>query len=191
MSLTDTEASEVFEHLSNLAREADLGWVVDQVEAQIALGKTATRKVSSRELSRRLGRPGQLLLDDDDVYETNQPERRRSVDYDEMDRPTKRRPPSAEFTFVEQYTEHEQLGILLDAIDLAVPVVTTIATRIFTSLSKFSDSDNVAIGFEPERESKRPIYLSNEELERPVTAADRLRALITEIRGELRNATAR
>ena len=48
MALSDSELQTAYEALSEATRECQLGWVLEQVEERIALGKTTIKKFSAR-----------------------------------------------------------------------------------------------------------------------------------------------
>jgi hypothetical protein len=161
MSLTDKEADLAFSSLTGALREAGFDWVTNQVEEKLAFGKVHARKLSAHEV------PEPTL-----TFASDQESKRRSA--------SKR---TAVFAVSERFTPQERLGILLDGIDLAVPVVSEVAADVFTNLHEFGIEG--VVEFAPEADVSAEFTLTAISIHQRISAATRLRELLNELRGEL------
>jgi hypothetical protein len=165
MSLTDEEANSAFALLSEAMREFGYSWVVNQVEEKLAFGKVQARKIQAREY----------------------PEP--TVSFAVVDQPTRlvaSKPTSAVFAVSERFSPQERLGVLLDGIDLAIPVVGEVAEEALANMQEFGSAS--AIAFAPEAEITEEFTLRIDEVRSRRAAGLSLRELVSELRRELDNA---
>lgn len=163
--MTSDEAEEAFRSLSAAMREHGFDWVANQVEEKLALGKVRPKQIGSR--------------DSDDP--SNDGLAVRSVE-----RPGKMSAGSALFAVSEEYTPQERLGVLLDAIELAIPVVNEVAIEALTNLAEFGTDS--AVEFEPEADVSEAFALDVATIRARHGANTQLRALLGELRQEISNA---
>ena len=157
MNLTDSEAQDLYSRLIGILRGEQLDWVVTQVEEQIALGKIHTKRLKSKKV-----RPAHRALWADEEYVIEQS-----------------RKPAA-FTVSEAFTPQEQLLLLLDGLEQAVPVLREIVDQTFDNFAQFGTEPHFL--FQPEGEVKQVFRLDQPEVRARTDAAVRLRDLIDELR---------
>jgi hypothetical protein len=164
MSLTDDEANSAFKILSDAMQQVGFNWVINQVEEKLALGKVQAKKIQAREY----------------------PEPTVSLALADQPMRLATKPTSAVFAVSERFSPQERLGVLLDGIDLAVPVVGEVAEQVFKNLESFGNSASVE--FAPEADITEEFTLSVEDvLERSASRAH-LRALVDELRRAMSDA---
>lgn len=155
MTLTTHETDEAYSFLARIAKEQNLGWVVEQAESQIALGRIRTGKVRAKEVPLR-GTPA-----------------------DEAERMSKGRP--AKFTLSDEYTPHDRLGILVEALEHAVCGV----WRTAYAVSNFM-KDNVpnlsGVKFVAEETSKESFALGDREIHARKQPVEHFGALLRELK---------
>jgi hypothetical protein len=133
MSLNPNEAQMVYGFLVNKAKEYKLGWVVDDVERQISLGKEVPKKFQT-EISNYLP---------DDLYSK------------------KRKGKTESFIVGEPYSEKEKLYILIDAIEATTCGLSRAVLQTIEFLkSKLKDLDSLE--FIPDIEHGRGLLISKE-----------------------------
>jgi hypothetical protein len=165
MPLTDEEADSAFELLSSAMREFGYVWVTNQVEEKLAFGKVQAKKIQAREY----------------------PEPTVSFAFvDQPRHPIPSKPTSAVFAVSEPFSPQERLGVLLDGIDLAIPVVGEVAAEALANLGTFGSASEVE--FAPEAEVTEEFRLSTDEVSARRSAGSTLRGLVDELRRELGNA---
>jgi hypothetical protein len=150
MPINDTEARRLFETLADQLRERGAGTVVDQVIDELAQGKQIVYKtVPSRKGERQLQR-----AEGDEV---------------QLGRGARR-----QYSETLEYSPHERLELLLEAIDRAI----FDTARIDNELVKQFGS----IRFIPEQEAERVRSFEPGALQAQTVAIERLRVLITDFR---------
>jgi hypothetical protein len=159
MALTEAEALRAFRFLANYLREAELGWVINQVEEKLALGKVQTKKLPARKTP--------------DYFEG-------FFAVEEVTTTSPRKGPAPLFAVAEEYSPHERLDVLLDSIVMAVPVVTMVAEKTFENLSGFGVDQKLE--FIPEAEVTEPYTLEISAVRARAEVNARLLALINELR---------
>lgn len=138
MALTFTEVEAAYSVLSQAAKQHGLDWVVMQAESQIALGRIRTSKVRAKEVSLR----GSTEVE---------------VKWVSKGRPAK-------FTVSDEYTAHEKLQILVEALQYAVSGVWQTASEVSTFMSK--NIPNLSgVKFLPEGISKETFALEWHEID--------------------------
>lgn len=155
MALNSDEAAEAFGFLATALREAELGWVVTQVEEKLALGKVETKKL------RASGTPARSVM---------------SVRVE----PNSKQSAADVFAVAEQYSVQERLDVLLESIVLAVPAVTEVVTKTFDNLAEFGLA--ARLEFAPEAEVTVGFSLEAETIHARREANARLVSLIDELR---------
>jgi hypothetical protein len=155
MGLTVEEVHDAYSVLVRAAKHHGLDWVVTQVESQIALGRIRTGKVRAKEVPLR-GTPEE-----------------------EIERMSKGRP--AKFTVSDEYSAHEKLKILIEALQQAVCGV----WRTASAVSGFM-SDNIpnlsAVKFLPDGISKEPFSLEARDIHVRKQSVETFEALIQELK---------
>src|SRR5690348_12886672 len=96
MSLSDAEAASAYGAIVQRLQELQFGWVVEQVESTIALGKPVRRRLEAHEI----------------------PETARSLVSSES--PGKRRGAQPMFVVADEFSSVERLEILVNAVRAAV-----------------------------------------------------------------------
>lgn len=94
--------------------------------------------------------------------------------------PTERK-HSALFVVAEQYSEHERLDELIEAVMLAVVRLRTVAAAALQGMARVGASQSFV--FEPEAKVRGSYALSAEALDAGQDASSRLEALLNELRG--------
>jgi hypothetical protein len=162
MAITNEESQAAYETLATLTREANLLWVVSQVEDKVSVGKVSLKKVSAR------GYPA--------LYRTWPGEEGQS-----------RRPPSALFVASEEYSPRERLRVLAEALMAAVPAVHDVASTSLNTLKSIGDVDGLR--FVPEAAVKESFEIDSSILERAGESIARLRTLLEELLQEIADGT--
>jgi len=165
MALSDEEADSAFRFLSNAMREAGLGWVINQVEEQLAVGKVTARKLEARQ--RR--EPTTLFAFADEPVRQLGPKGN-----------------AAMFAVSEEFTPLERLNVLLDGIDLAITVAGEVAAGAFANLAEFGIDS--AVSFAPEADVSEEFSLSTESISEHTSQAHQLQMLLDELRREASSA---
>ncbi len=155
MTLTFTEVEAAYSALSQAANQHGLDWVVKQTESQIALGKIRTSKVRAKEITLRGSTEA------------------------EVKRVSKGRP--AKFTVSDEYTAHEKLQILVEALQHAVSGVWQTASEVSTFISE-SIPNLSSVKFLPEGISKEPFALERHEIDTRRQSVEQFDALIQELK---------
>ena len=164
MALTEDELRAAYSTLSAATQECGLGWVVQQVEERIAVGKTTIEKVAAR---------------------VPDPVSARAPELVEGDR--KRRGAPASFVTSEAYSSTESLALLVDALLVAVPTVHQVARHTLSGLREFGPIDSMV--FAPDVPSSRPYEMRSEELETRSRSVLRVEKLLNELQVELKDAS--
>jgi hypothetical protein len=127
MPLSDQEALQAFEQLRAALMEVGLAWILDQVDAQLALGKLTPRDLSK----------GDLMA---------VPEGVPTVSYAEL------RAFAKPGTYVasEEYTSQERIAILIEAIREATSGVVQVGVATGTTIATFTGRGNTDIQFAPD-----------------------------------------
>ena len=155
MALSESEARGAYSALSQAAKQHGLDWVVTQAESQIALGRIRTSKVNAKEVPLR------------------------SSTTAEIERVSKGR--RAKFTVSDEYTVHEKLQILVEALQHAVSGVWEIASEVSTFMSK--NIPNLSgVNFLPEGVSKEPFSLERHEIDNRRESVKNFNAFIQELK---------
>ena len=152
-NLTDHEARDLLSEISDALRSAGLGWILEQVDQEIATGRVITKSLS-------------VPVDDFLEYEAS-PRRGRGEPS-----PGRR----ARFTSNEPYTPKEELSVLVRAVEQAVVVPIQMQNEIFVT-EKAS-----AVEFVSEVPDRLEHSFTPEELERLNLSATRLMAACRDLR---------
>jgi hypothetical protein len=138
-------------------RSADLGWVLEQVSARIAVGKIALTRLSRTELRR---------LAPDDWLGAEVPGGQRRAGH-------------ATFVTSEEYTPQERLTILVDALRSATIGAVDVAVEAVRSVTERLGGSEVA--FASDAPSADPVVLSLSQLRERKQLADKLGRLLDEL----------
>lgn len=163
MPLSEAEQDAAYSSLAEAARACRLGWVLEQVEERIAVGKTAIKKISAKDA--QSGR--------DDVVAA-------------MVETRKKAGAPANFVASEAYSSKERLLLLVDALLLAVPAAYRVAQYTLTGMREFGSIDSML--FAPDVLSGEPHEIGSENLEKHRKAIMQLEELLNELKRELQNA---
>jgi hypothetical protein len=162
IDLTDEESMQAYDALLDRLRELQLGWVIQQVEAAIALGKPEPRRLRKEEV----GEPVWRLVS--------------------PDASGKRRGTPAVFIVAAEYTVQERLSLLIEAIRASVIEPVTFAADI---LAFFPESlSESGIQFIPELESVEGFAIDRAVVQSREGAAARLAGLLDELTSSESNA---
>lgn len=164
MPLSEEEQDAAYSSLVESARACGLGWVLEQVEERIAVGKTTIKKISAR----------YARTDSTDVSEAMTETRQKAG-------------APANFVASEAYSSEERLSLLVDALLLAVPTAHQVAQSTLTGVRKFGRVKSML--FVPDVPSGEPREISSEDLERHEPAVMRVKELLQELQAELRHAS--
>lgn len=124
--LNESEASAAYDSLRQILREYDLQWVMEQVEAAIALGKPERRRLSKDDLS-------------EGAWQWVSP------------KPSRSRGPAPVFVVAEEYTTSERLVLLVEAIRAAVVQPGEFAAAVLDMLPESLSGEGISL--QPELES--------------------------------------
>ena len=160
MPLTEQEQDSAYSSLAEAARACRLGWVLEQVEERISVGKTTVKKISARDA------------------------RTDSIDVSEAMTETRQKAGApANFVASEAYSSKERLSLLVDALLLAVPTAHQVAQFTLTGMRKFDRVNSMV--FVPDVPSGEPRVIDSEGLERHERAVMRVKELLQELKAEL------
>jgi hypothetical protein len=151
---TELSFKEAFERLVTILNEKNLGWIVAQVEEQIRVGIPVPRRVKELRLTRRSAELQVLFRRDDEMEPGRAVEFRTTIDY----------------------TDAEQLRLLLSAIHYAIVSTASmgrVVTRRFPGLVFLSEQDD------------HRFAVSELEQEERLRAVDQLQHAIVELIAEL------
>ncbi|MBE0645583.1 MAG: hypothetical protein IH600_15995 [Bacteroidetes bacterium] len=155
MALTHDEIDVVYSTLIELAIANDLGWVVEQIESQIALGRIRTGKIRTK------AAPLRGMLD----IETEQMP---------MGRP-------AMFTLSDEYSQQERLQILIQGLENAVCGVWETAHAVYNFFKENTPNLSV-VSFEREGTEEGAFRLEDRTLDEKRRAVLHFQALIVELK---------
>ena len=164
MPLSEEEQDAAYSSLAEAARACRLGWVLEQVEERIAVGKTTIEKISAK----------YAQSDRTDVSEAMVETRRKAG-------------APANFVASEAYSSEERLSLLVDALLLAVPTAHQVAQYTLTQMREFGPIDSML--FAPDVLSGEPHEIGSEDLEKHKSAVTLVEELLNELKGELQNAS--
>lgn len=134
MPMADNEARLAYLALADAARECRLGWVLEQVEEAISMGKTRVEKLPA------------------DRYRQPDVEMTRVL----IESPPETRGAPAAFVAAEQYTSRESLELLIDALLFAVPTAHQVAESTLGGIAEFGPIDSVVLAADmPNREVRK------------------------------------
>ncbi|HET7233845.1 MAG TPA: hypothetical protein VFJ16_27790 [Longimicrobium sp.] len=162
MAITTAEATSLYNALIDEMKRHGLGWIVAQVEEQIAVGKLATEKLPVTET--------ELYVPGEDLFDVP------------ISRPVKRR-ASATFVVSRPYTEEEKLLLLVQAMRIGVAEVNSIALDVADFIA--NELDGATLEFQPETESDEVLIVERESARRAASEGNRLVRLLDELEGEL------
>ena len=164
MPLSEEEQEAAYSSLAEAARACRLGWVLEQVEERIAVGKTTIKKISAKEAQ-------------SDV-----------VDASETVAETRRRAGApANFVASEAYSSEERLKLLVDALLIAVPTAHRVADYTLTEIRKFGPVDSIL--FASDVLSSEPREVAPKNLAKHKRAVMRVEELLKELKTELQDAS--
>ena len=162
MALTDDEANFAYSALSEAARECRLGWVLEQVEETIALGKTTVKKLPAR------GYPESMLGEPSVFVEGPHQEKRGAPRI---------------FVAGEQYSFTESLELLIDALLLAVPTAHQVAQKALSGVADFGVVESMVFAADmPNREVRE---VREEQLASSSSQVAVVAKLLNELKAEL------
>ena len=164
MPLSEEEQDAAYSSLAEAARACSLGWVLEQVEETIAVGKTTIKKISARDAK----------FDRVDVSEAMAETRQKAG-------------TPANFVASEAYSSEERLSLLVDALLLAVPTAHRVAQSTLTGMREFGPIDSML--FAPDVLSGEPREIGLEDLAKHRRAVMLVEELLKELKGELQNAS--
>ena len=164
MPLLEAEQDAAYSSLVEAARECGLGWVLEQVEERIAVGKTKIKKISAKDAQSD------------------------SVDASEVVAETRRKTGApANFVASEAYSSEERLVLLVDALLLAVPTAHQVAEYTLAGLRRFGPVNSVL--FAADVLSGEPRSVAPEDLAKHKRAVMHVEQLLKELKLELQNAS--
>ena len=163
MALSDTELQTAYTALTEATRECQLGWVLEQVEERIALGKTTIKKLPARTY------PEFALTDLSELEERHRD----------------KGGASATFVVSEAYSPTERLDLLIDALLIAVPTAHHVAQQTLTSVREFGRVDSML--FAPEVLSRQPYEIRTEDLDPRSPSVSLVENLLNELKAELQD----
>lgn len=164
MPLSEEEQDTAYSRLAEAARACGLGWVLEQVEERIAVGKTTIKKISAKDAQ----------SDRDDVSAATAETRKKAG-------------ARANFVASEAYSSEEKLLLLVDALLFAVPTAHQVARYTLTGMREFGRIDSLL--FAPDVLSGEPREIGSEDLEKHRRAIMQVEELLNELKGELQNAS--
>jgi hypothetical protein len=160
MAIGEQEARSAYEALTVSAREANLLWVLTQVEEELSVGKVSLKKVSVRDYPA--------------VYD--------AWARGEEARPG-RRPSSAMFVASAEYSAQERLRVLVEALLAAVPAVHEMADASIGTLRHLGEM--ASLRFVPEAGIKEAFEVETGALDQRRPAVQQLRRLLQELLQEV------
>ena len=164
MPLSEEEQEAAYSSLAEAARACRLGWVLEQVEERIAVGKTTIKKILAKEAQSDFVDAAEAVVE------------------------TRRRAGApAKFVASEAYTSEERLTLLVDALLLAVPTAHQVAEYTLTEIRKFGPVNSIM--FASDLLSGEPREVSPEVLAKHKRAVMRVEELLKELKLELQNAS--
>ena len=164
MPLSEEEQNAAYSSLAEAAHACRLGWVLEQVEERIAVGKTAIKKISAKDAQSGRG-----------------------DDFAARVETSKKAGAPANFVASEAYSSEERLLLLVDALLLAVPTAHQVAQYTLTGMREFGSIDSML--FAPDVLSGEPHEISSENLRKHRRAIMQVEELLNELKGELQNAS--
>lgn len=162
MPLSETELERVYSTLAEAARECGLGWVLEQVEKRIAVGKTRIEKIPVKY--------AEALA----VIPSESKEEYRS-----------KRGAPANFVASEPYSPAESAELLVEALLLAVPTAHRVAQHTLAGIGEFGPIKSVL--FAPDVPSSQPHEIHPDDLEKRTKLVTRVEELLKELQLELQD----
>lgn len=164
MAIGEQEARGAYEFLAAAVRDAGLQWVLTQVDEELSVGKVSLKKVSVRDYPTLY-----------DAWALGEEGRRG------------RRPSSAMFVASAEYSAHERLQVLVEALLAAVPAVHEMADASIGTLKHLGEMS--ALRFVPEAGMKESFEIETVTLGQRRTAVRQLRNLLEELLQEVADGT--
>lgn len=162
MSLEPDEALEAYDTLSAVLQKVKLGWLVSDVERQIALGKPARKKIEFPVVERHL-----------DLEPPSE--------HDGKSKPKKSK--SVVVVVAEEYSPNEQLMLLIDAFESVSVGFSKAVLKTMSFMDKKLGNFS-ALEFSEDRKGAEPRRLTKD-FKAKKKQIDKLAALVGEIKGAL------
>lgn len=163
--MNNNEIEEVYNQLARYMKQNELGWILAQVEEEIALGHVFTEKISVA--------PDESFFYYDDTRNLEKLKKNKLNS-------------KANFVISKPYSEKEKLELLIDSVEIGIVNLVEVTHSLFETISE--DTNGTEIKFEPEADIKESFDLTHGFITNSKEKSEKLLTLLNELRGELKNA---
>jgi hypothetical protein len=160
--MTEEQCAEAYDILANLLRRLDLAWVMDQVDADVRVGKLIEKSI--REISAR-HTAGSIAFE---LVEAPEPQRRGR---------------SGSIRQRVEYSNRERLQILIEAIEHAVLHTADMEEAALKLIANTHSS--LQIAFEPDGSNERPFRIGQANIDSGRQFRNELRQALSQLKDQI------